>query len=109
MIAAPSRNTCGSLAHILLLRPGAVLAPFVIGSKNGIEAQWTLLFLWPDDERGQHRRAPVQAFLPELLADVLAGRLDPSPVLDLTADLAGVPAGYMAMDQRQAMKVMVRP
>jgi len=53
--------------------------------------------------------APVRAFLPELLADVLAGRLDPSPVLDLTVDLDGVPSGYAAMDQRKAMKVMVRP
>ena len=53
--------------------------------------------------------APVRAYLPELLADVLAGRLDPSPVLDLTVDLDGVPSGYAAMDQRKAMKVMVRP
>jgi threonine dehydrogenase-like Zn-dependent dehydrogenase len=41
-------------------------------------------------------------------SDVMAGKLDPSPVLDLTVDLAGVPAGYVAMDQRQAIKVMVR-
>ena len=53
--------------------------------------------------------APVRAFLPELLADVLAGRLDLSPVLDLTVALDGVPSGYAAMDQRKAMKVMVRP
>ena len=52
--------------------------------------------------------APVRAYLPELLADVLAGRLDPSAVLDLTVDLDGVPSGYAAMDQRTAMKVMVR-
>ena len=52
--------------------------------------------------------APVRAFLPELLADVLAGRLDPSAVLDLTVDLDGVPSGYAAMDQRTALKVMVR-
>jgi threonine dehydrogenase-like Zn-dependent dehydrogenase len=51
--------------------------------------------------------APVRAYIPELLADVLAGRLDPSPVLDLTVDLAGVPAGYRAMDTREAIKVMV--
>jgi threonine dehydrogenase-like Zn-dependent dehydrogenase len=51
--------------------------------------------------------APVRAYIPELLADVLAGRLDPSPVLDLTVDLAGVPEGYRAMDMRKAIKVMV--
>ncbi len=52
--------------------------------------------------------APVRSYLPELLADVLAGRLDPSPVLDLTVDLDGVPDGYAAMDSRRAIKVMVR-
>jgi len=53
--------------------------------------------------------APARAYLPELLADVLAGKLDPSPVLDLTAGLADVASGYAAMDQRQAIKVLVQP
>jgi threonine dehydrogenase-like Zn-dependent dehydrogenase len=52
--------------------------------------------------------APARAYIPELLSDVIAGKLDPSPVLDMTVDLAGVPAGYVAMDQRKAIKVMVR-
>lgn len=52
--------------------------------------------------------APVRAYIPELLADVVAGRLDPSPVLDLTVDLDGVPDGYRAMDERTATKVMVK-
>jgi threonine dehydrogenase-like Zn-dependent dehydrogenase len=51
--------------------------------------------------------APVRAYLPELLADVLAGRLDPSPVLDLTVSLDEVPAGYAAMDERRAIKALV--
>jgi threonine dehydrogenase-like Zn-dependent dehydrogenase len=52
--------------------------------------------------------APVRAYLPELLSDVLAGRLDPSPVLDSVVDLAGLPEGYAAMDERRATKVMIR-
>jgi len=52
--------------------------------------------------------APVRAYLPELLAEVLAGRLDPSAVLDVTIDLDDVPSGYAAMDQRTALKIMVR-
>jgi len=51
--------------------------------------------------------APVRAYIPALLADVLAGRLDPSPVLDLTLSLDEVPEGYKAMDTRKAIKVMV--
>ena len=53
--------------------------------------------------------APARAYLPELLAEVLAGRLDPSPILDLSVSLDEIAAGYAAMDQRQAIKVMVRP
>ncbi len=52
--------------------------------------------------------APSRAYLPALLQDVIAGTLDPSPVLDMTVDLDGVPAGYAAMDAREAIKVMVR-
>jgi threonine dehydrogenase-like Zn-dependent dehydrogenase len=51
--------------------------------------------------------APARAYIEELLADVAAGTLDPSPVLDLTVDLDGVPAGYAAMDGRTATKVLV--
>jgi threonine dehydrogenase-like Zn-dependent dehydrogenase len=53
-------------------------------------------------------RAPVRRYIPELMADVLAGRLDPSPVMDLTLPLDEVPAGYAAMDDRRAVKVLVR-
>jgi len=52
--------------------------------------------------------APVRAYMPELMADVLAGKLDPSPVFDMTVDLDGVPAGYAAMDSREALKVLVK-
>jgi alcohol dehydrogenase len=52
--------------------------------------------------------APVRAYMRELMEDVLAGTLDPSPVLDTTVDLDGVPGGYAAMDQRRALKVLVR-
>jgi threonine dehydrogenase-like Zn-dependent dehydrogenase len=51
--------------------------------------------------------APVRAYIPELLQDVLAGRIDPSPVLDLTVSLDEVPQGYAAMDERRAIKVLV--
>ena len=52
--------------------------------------------------------APVRSYIPELLDDVLAGRLDPSPVIDLVIPLEEVPAGYAAMDERRAIKAMVR-
>ena len=53
-------------------------------------------------------RAPVRNYIPELMDDVLAGRLDPSPVVDLVVPLDEVAAGYAAMDERRAIKALVR-
>jgi threonine dehydrogenase-like Zn-dependent dehydrogenase len=51
--------------------------------------------------------APARAYIPELLADVLNGTIDPSPVFDATVGLDGVPIGYKAMDERTALKVKI--
>jgi hypothetical protein len=53
--------------------------------------------------------APARAYIDELLPDVSEGRIDPGRVLDRTVDLDGVPDGYRAMADREAIKVMVRP
>lgn len=52
--------------------------------------------------------APVRAYMSELMDDVLAGTLDSLPVFDMTVDLDGVPEGYAAMDERRALKVLVK-
>ena len=51
--------------------------------------------------------APARAYIPELLADVLAQRINPGLVFDRVTELDGVPDGYRAMDQREAIKVMI--
>jgi len=53
--------------------------------------------------------APVRAYFDELLPDVMEGRIDPGRVFDSTIGLDGVPDGYRAMTEREAIKVMVRP
>ena len=53
--------------------------------------------------------APVRAYIDELLPEVLEGRIEPGKVFDRTVDLDGVPDGYRAMTEREAIKVMVRP
>ena len=53
--------------------------------------------------------APVRRYLPELLDLVLAGTIDPGRVFDLTLPLGEVADGYRAMDERRAIKVMLRP
>ncbi len=53
--------------------------------------------------------APVRAYMQELLPDVLEGRIQPGRVFDRTLGLNEVPDGYRAMDERKAIKVMVKP
>lgn len=53
--------------------------------------------------------APVRAYIDELLPDILDGRIEPGRVFDRTVDLDGVPDGYRAMNERESLKVMVRP
>jgi threonine dehydrogenase-like Zn-dependent dehydrogenase len=51
--------------------------------------------------------APVRAYIEELLPDVLEGRIQPGRVFDRVTDLDGVPDGYRAMNEREAIKVMI--
>lgn len=53
--------------------------------------------------------APVRAYMEHLLPEVLDGRLQPGRVFDRVVDLGEVPEGYRAMDERAALKVLVRP
>jgi threonine dehydrogenase-like Zn-dependent dehydrogenase len=51
--------------------------------------------------------APGRRYLPDLIARVTAGTLDPSPVFDKTLPLDRVAEGYAAMSARQSIKVML--
>ncbi|GAB2869776.1 hypothetical protein GCM10022245_00470 [Streptomyces mayteni] len=53
--------------------------------------------------------APVRAYIDELPPAVLDGTVQPGRVFDRTVSLDKVPDGYRAMDQREALKVLVRP
>src|SRR5438477_74114 len=53
--------------------------------------------------------APVRAYIDELLPDVLEGRIEPGRVFDREVDLDGVPDGYRAMNDRESIKVLVKP
>jgi threonine dehydrogenase-like Zn-dependent dehydrogenase len=50
-----------------------------------------------------------RAYIDELLPDVLEGRIEPGRVFDRVGPLDEVPDGYRAMDDREAIKVMVVP
>ena len=53
--------------------------------------------------------APVRAFLPDLIDRVLEGRIDPGKVFDLELPLEQAAEGYRAMDERRAIKTLLRP
>ncbi len=53
--------------------------------------------------------ARVRAYIEELLPDILEGRIEPGRVFDRAARLDEVLNGYRAMNDREAIKVMVAP
>jgi threonine dehydrogenase-like Zn-dependent dehydrogenase len=52
--------------------------------------------------------APARAYIPELLEDVQAGKINPGRVFDLKTDLDDIAEAYAAMDERRAIKSLLR-
>ena len=52
--------------------------------------------------------APVRAYMHELMPDVLEGRIEPGLVFDRVTNIDGVPDGYRSMNDREAIKVMIK-
>lgn len=53
--------------------------------------------------------APARQYLPALIALVFNGAINPGKVFDLVLPLAQVAEGYRAMDERRAIKTLLRP
>lgn len=53
--------------------------------------------------------APVRRFLPDLIERIWERRIDPGKVFDLELPLDRAADGYRAMDDREAIKVLLRP
>ena len=53
--------------------------------------------------------APVRRFLPELIDLIWTRQIDPGKVFDLELPLDQAPQAYTAMDERRAIKVLLRP
>jgi threonine dehydrogenase-like Zn-dependent dehydrogenase len=53
--------------------------------------------------------APVRRFLPELIDLIWNRQIDPGQVFDLHLPLEQAAEGYRAMDQREAVKTLLRP
>jgi threonine dehydrogenase-like Zn-dependent dehydrogenase len=53
--------------------------------------------------------APVRDYLPELIDLIVRGEINPGKVFDLELPLDEAAEGYRAMDERRAIKVLLRP
>jgi threonine dehydrogenase-like Zn-dependent dehydrogenase len=53
--------------------------------------------------------APVRRFLPELIELICNREIDPGKVFDLELPLDQAAEGYRAMDERSAIKTLLRP
>lgn len=87
-----------------IARPGSVVG--FVGVPHGVELPVTRMFRKTIGVHGGP--APARVYIPELLDDVLDGRIDPGRVLDYETDLDGIAEAYAAMDDRRAIKSLVR-
>jgi threonine dehydrogenase-like Zn-dependent dehydrogenase len=86
-------------------RPGGYVG--YVGVAHGVELPGLELFF-----SGVHLHggpAPVRRFLPELIDLIMNRTIDPGQVFDLTMPLEQAAEGYRAMDERRAIKALLRP
>jgi threonine dehydrogenase-like Zn-dependent dehydrogenase len=86
-------------------RPGGSVS--YVGVPHGVELKGEQMFYTHIHLHGGP--APVRRYLPELIDLVLNEKMNPGKVFDLTLPLEQVAEGYRAMDERRAIKALLRP
>ena len=86
-------------------RPGGFVS--YVGVPHGVELDGEQLFFSHVHLHGGP--APVRRYLPQLISLILEEKINPGKVFDLTLPLAQVAEGYRAMDERRAIKTLLRP
>jgi threonine dehydrogenase-like Zn-dependent dehydrogenase len=98
-------GTKESMAQALACaRPGSMIG--YVGVPHGVEFDGQQLFFAQKGLLGGP--APVRRFLPHLMELVLTRQINPGKVFDLEIPLADVAEGYKAMDERRAIKTVLR-
>jgi threonine dehydrogenase-like Zn-dependent dehydrogenase len=87
-----------------IARPGSTVG--FVGVPHGVELPVDRMFFRNVGVHGGP--APARAYIPELLDDVLGERIDPGRVFDYETELEGIADAYAAMDERRAIKSLVR-
>jgi len=86
-------------------RPGGFAS--YVGVPHGVELDgWNLFFSHVHLHGGP---APVRRYLPKLIDLILTDKIQPGKVFDLELPIDQVAAGYAAMDERLAIKTLLRP
>lgn len=105
-IGADSVLECVGTAQALhSARPGGIVG--FVGVPHDVAVDGQELFFSHVGLRGGP--APVRRYLPDLIDRVQTGRIDPGKVFDLTLPLDQVAEGYKAMDERRAIKTLLKP
>ncbi|MET8088134.1 zinc-dependent alcohol dehydrogenase family protein [Micromonospora sp. NPDC005237] len=86
-------------------RPGGYVG--YVGVTHGVEIHGEELFYSHVHLHGGP--APVRRFLPQLIDLICNRQIDPGKVFDLTLPLDQAAEGYRAMDERRAIKTLLRP
>ncbi len=92
------------LTALRIARPGGVVGRVGVPQEDSIPAGQQSFYNNLTIAGGP---APVRAYIGELLPDVLEGRIEPGRVFDKVTTLDGVSGGYRAMNDRDAIKVLV--
>jgi threonine dehydrogenase-like Zn-dependent dehydrogenase len=87
-----------------IARPGSTVG--VVGVPHGVEVPFGEVFFRNVGWRGGP--APARIYIPQLLDDVVDGTINPGRVFDYETDLDGIADAYAAMDDRRAIKSLVR-
>jgi len=93
------------LQAIRATRPGGFVS--YVGVPHAVELNGEQLFFTHVHLHGGP--APVRRYLPELIDLVWNGKINPGKVFDLILPLDQVAEGYRAMDERRAIKTLLRP
>jgi len=93
-----------TVTALSIARPGGAVGRVGLPQQESIPTTLTTFF---DNVTIAGGPAPARAYIEQLLPDVLDGTIEPGRVFDRIVPLDEVPDGYRAMNDREAIKVMI--
>lgn len=93
-----------TVTALSIVRPGGAVGRVGVPQEESIPEGVSTFF---DNVTIAGGPAPTRAYAEELLLDVFEGRIEPGRVFDRFGRLDDVPDGYRAMNEREAIKVLI--